>query len=71
MKNDNGYCSGVKKGVMVPPLTTDVNNDGVDDIVMSAYDGLIVLFDGKTMQKVWTAKFDNCESYRYIYAIFT
>lgn len=57
-------CRGVTKGVMVPPLMTDIDRDGVDDIVMSAYDGIVMLLDGKTMKSKWKAEFPGMESYR-------
>lgn len=49
---------------MVPPLMTDIDRDGVDDIVMSAYDGIVMLLDGKTMKSKWKAEFPGMESYR-------
>lgn len=55
--------TGVTKGVMVPPLMTDIDRDGVDDIVMSAYDGIVMLLDGKTMKSKWKAEFPGMESY--------
>jgi hypothetical protein len=55
---------GVTKGVMVPPLMTDIDRDGVDDIVMSAYDGLVMLLDGRTMKIKWKVEFPGMESYR-------
>ncbi|XP_055955218.1 uncharacterized protein LOC126810645 [Patella vulgata] len=55
--------SGMKKGVMVPPIIVDVNNDGVADILVSLFDGKLVLLDGKTLDKKWTAEFPNFEFY--------
>ncbi|XP_048762012.2 uncharacterized protein LOC125670712 [Ostrea edulis] len=55
--------TGVTKGVMVPPLMTDIDHDGVDDIVMSAYDGSVMLLDGKTMKTKWKVEFPGMESY--------
>lgn len=52
------------KGVMVPPVLTDVNKDGVKDIVMSAFDGTMILFCGETLAIKWKVKFEDRESYR-------
>lgn len=59
------YCRGKDKGSMVPPVVVDVNNDGVQDIVVSMFDGRVVLIDGKTTEILWTANFSGMESYRY------
>ena len=49
---------------MVTPTLVDMNNDGILDIMMSAYDGTIQLFDGETLDIMWTAQFPGFESYR-------
>ena len=49
---------------MVSPTLVDMNGDGINDIVMSAYDGTIRLYDGETLGVMWTAKFPGYESYR-------
>ena len=51
---------------MVPPTLVDMNNDGVRDIMMTAYDGLIRLYDGDTLEVMWTTKFHGFESYRSV-----
>ncbi|XP_062612020.1 protein FAM234B-like [Saccostrea cucullata] len=51
------------KGVMVPPVLTDVNKDGVKDIVMSAFDGTMILYCGETLAIKWKVKFEDRESY--------
>jgi hypothetical protein len=32
---------------MVPPVIVDVNNDGTDDILVSSYDGHLILLNGE------------------------
>ncbi|KAI0227420.1 hypothetical protein LSAT2_022100 [Lamellibrachia satsuma] len=51
------------KGVMVSPTLVDMNNDGVRDIAMSAYDGTMRLYDGETLNIMWTTRFHGFESY--------
>jgi outer membrane protein assembly factor BamB len=54
---------GKKKGVMVPPVIVDVNNDGTDDILVSSYDGHLILLNGEDLTTIWTAQFPDMESY--------
>ena len=49
---------------MVPPVLVDMNKDGVKDILMSGFDGTMILFDGETLDVMWKVKFENRESYR-------
>lgn len=52
---------------MVPPVIIDMNNDGVKDIVVSAYEGIVLVYDGKTMKEIWrNTHFHGYESYRYV-----
>ncbi|XP_063400956.1 protein FAM234B-like [Mytilus trossulus] len=50
-------------GVMVPPVLVDINKDGVKDILMSAFDGNMILFDGETLDVLWKINFGDKESY--------
>ena len=52
---------------MVPPTLVDMNNDGVRDIAMSAYDGTVRLYNGDTLDIMWTSTFSDFESYRCEY----
>lgn len=52
-----------KKGIMVPPVITDVNGDGVDDIVMAMFNSTVVAFDGNTFQQIWNHTFPSSETY--------
>ncbi|CAG7820626.1 unnamed protein product [Allacma fusca] len=51
------------KGVMVPPVITDVNGDGVDDIVMAMFNSTVVAFDGTNFQQIWNTTFPSSETY--------
>ena len=56
------------KGIMVPPVIVDLNHDGVDDLVVSAFDGHTVAFDGlDAATRLWDAYYPNTESFRYLY----
>ena len=55
------------KGVMVPPVMVDLNQDGIDDLVVSAFDGHTVVLNGSdAATKLWDVYYPNTESYRYI-----
>ena len=51
------------KGVMVPPVMVDVNNDNFKDILVMTFDGDIILFNGKTFDKIWKIQFACYETY--------
>lgn len=58
------HCRSLYKGLIVPPVIVDVNNDKIMDILMSAFDGKVILYDGLTLQKKWAADFAKYESFR-------
>ena len=49
---------------MVPPVLVDTTGDGVKDILMLAYDGITTLYNGETLEPLWTANFSGYETYR-------
>ena len=51
------------KGVMVPPILVDVDNDGCKDMLVSSFDGDLILFNGKTFDIIWKIKFECYETY--------
>ena len=57
------YFSGVEKGVMVPPVIIDVDGDAVDDILVSLFEGKLVLKNGRDFSVMWTASFPGTETY--------
>ena len=57
------YIRGEKKGVMVPPVIIDMDGDSIDDLLISVYEGLLVLKNGKDLTDMWTVSFPNMESY--------
>ncbi|XP_021380156.1 uncharacterized protein LOC110467366 [Mizuhopecten yessoensis] len=54
---------GTTKGVMVPPVIVDVDDDGVLDIMASIYDGKNILYNGKDLSIMWSVDFPGQESY--------
>ena len=54
------------KGVMVPPVLIDMNKDGVKDILMSSFNGYMILYDGETLEVMWKIKLEERESYRLV-----
>ena len=50
--------------MMVPPVIVDVDGDSVKDILVSMYDGQLVMKNGKDMTEIWNVSFPNMESYR-------
>ena len=70
--NDYNLClyeflRSEEKGVMLPPVIVDVNVDGVEDLVVSTFDGHTVVIDGRDMKhKIWDIYFPGTESYRWV-----
>ncbi|XP_060559392.1 uncharacterized protein LOC132719615 [Ruditapes philippinarum] len=65
-KDKNGIFviyRGVEKGVMVPPVVVDYNNDSVKDILMTSFEGINNLYSGKDLSLIWTANFSGMETY--------
>lgn len=54
---------------MVPPVLVDMNSDGVQDILMSAFTGTLILFDGETLEVMWRVRIEERESYRYCHVV--
>ncbi|CAF2112905.1 unnamed protein product [Rotaria magnacalcarata] len=66
IKQNNQYLTIFKsfeKGVMVPPIVLDVDHDGIDDILVSCFDGTLELINGRTMKPIWTRIFPRFEFY--------
>jgi hypothetical protein len=51
------------KGVMVPPVLADINNDGTRDIFILTFDGELIMKDGQTFENIWSQKFECHETY--------
>lgn len=56
----SSYCynnRSNKKRVMVPPVVADINKDCVEYILMTAFDGTMILFRGDTLAIKWKIEF--------------
>lgn len=49
-------------GFMAPAILTDLNEDGVDDIVVSSFNSTVYAFDGRTYGMLWNYTFADSES---------
>jgi len=65
IKNSRLIYSDCCKGVMVPPVLIDINNDDILDIIMSLFNSTVIAFDGLTFQVLWKTQFPGSETYRY------
>jgi hypothetical protein len=66
LEEKNRYVTIMKsfeKGVMVPPIVLDIDHDGIDDILVSCFDGTLELIQGKTMKSLWKRIFYGFEFY--------
>lgn len=47
---------------MVPAIITDINEDGIDDIIASLFNSTVYAFNGKTFELIWRYVFPSSES---------
>lgn len=50
------------KGVLAPPALVDVNQDGLEDIVVATFNSSVFAFDGQTYEMIWNFSFVGSES---------
>ena len=54
-----------KKGILLPPLILDLNVDGIEDLLLTTFDGHVYAYDGMNMATLlWKAYNPGTESYR-------
>lgn len=53
----------IMKGVIAPPALADLNQDGKLDIIVAAFTGQLIAFDGVTDQILWEVDFEGSETY--------
>jgi len=44
----------VAKGVMAPPSIADMTLDGIQDLIVSTFDGRLIVLDGRNYSEIWT-----------------
>lgn len=49
-------------GFMAPAILTDVNLDGVPDMILSSFNSTVYAFDGRTYAPLWNFSFPSSES---------
>lgn len=49
-------------GFMAPAVLSDLNDDGVDDIVVSSFNSTVYAFNGQTYAQLWNFTFADSES---------
>ena len=49
---------------MVTPLCIEMTGDGTVDLLVTTFEGDLILFNGATFATIWTASFPGYESYR-------
>ena len=54
------------KGVMLPVLLVDMNEDKQLDLVVSLFDAHTAVLDGMSLAVLWNKHFPDSESYRYV-----
>ena len=53
-----------EKGVILPPVIIDMDNDGVEDLVISLYSGHTTVMNGQNGKVIWDRYVPGTESYR-------
>lgn len=51
------------KGMLTPATLADINQDGVQDIIIATFGSNVIAFDGKDYKPLWNTTFDQSESY--------
>ena len=53
-----------ERGVILPPVVVDMNQDAQDDLVVSRFDGHTLVLDGRDGHVLWEMTIPGTESYR-------
>lgn len=62
---------GEREGVILPPVLVDMTGDGQDDIVVTIFDGITLVLDGRDGSTVWERRVQGAESYRWVFSPLT
>ena len=52
------------KGMIIPPVIIDMNNDNVQDLLIQSFDGHVVGLDGTDGRELWNRHIPGSESYK-------
>lgn len=55
-------CRNPSSGFMVPPVLSDLNGDGIDDIVAAAFNSTVYAFDVQSRSLLWKRSFAASET---------
>lgn len=62
LSNAKVIASESGHGFIAPPTVTDINGDGIMDIMAISHGSSIFAIDGKTLEKIWDLKIPKTES---------
>ncbi|TRY71775.1 hypothetical protein TCAL_12171 [Tigriopus californicus] len=51
------------KGMLTPAALADINQDGIEDIIVPTFNSHVIAFDGSTFKPIWNTSFSGSESY--------
>ncbi|XP_014775706.1 protein FAM234B [Octopus bimaculoides] len=63
LSNAKAIYESKTKGIFVPPVIVDIQNNNIMDILVSTFDGTIALVDGQAFTPKWKINFTNYESF--------
>ena len=63
ISNSVELLQGNTKGFIPPPSLADVNADGIKDIIVNAYDGIIAAINGANNEIIWQLEVPQGESF--------
>ncbi|XP_043280238.1 uncharacterized protein [Venturia canescens] len=52
---------GLGKGILLPPIFTDITSDGTEDIIIATVNATIMAFNGLTLEHIWNYTVANSE----------
>ena len=63
--------SSDSKGLIVPPVIIDMNDDDVQDLIVQSFNGHVLCFNGVNGGVLWQRYIPNSESYKYVNHLYT
>lgn len=53
-------------GIVTPATIVDLNGDGIDDVVVPTFKGVLLAIDGFSFKQIWNASFAASETYSMV-----